>query len=71
MVEACHRARDTVEAKKDCPVLQALMNLSNTGLAQAQDQDKNRWLIKDKISERPKRPPWEHVQSGNAEVTNL
>ncbi len=68
MAEAC---RGTVEAKKASPVLQDLMNLSNTGLAQAQDQDKNLWLIKDKISESPKRPPWEHVQSENAEVTIL
>ena len=58
----CHRVRAVNEKpKKANPALQALIDLSNIELTEAQDADPDLKLIKDMLNDGPERPSWEQV----------
>ncbi len=68
----CHRVRAVNEKpKKANPALQALIDLSNVELTEAQDAEPNLKLIKDMLNDGPEWPPWEQLRTESMDVKNL
>ncbi len=72
MTRECHRVHAVNEkTKKANPALQALIDLSNVELTEAQDADPDLKLIKDMLNAFPEWPPWEQVRTESMDVKNL
>ncbi len=67
----CPRVHATDGSKKAGPAHQALIDLSNMGLANKQDTDPNLRLIKEMLLNSSEHPSWDSVHTESAEIKHL